>query len=66
MSHAALQRWTQSIPGHADSEEGWLDMTTNRFLEAIKRLLSAETYFRSRKETGKHEPEPPAPEDKQK
>ncbi|WP_272888012.1 hypothetical protein [Candidatus Mycolicibacterium alkanivorans] len=41
-------------------------MTTNRYLEALKRLLSAETYFRSRRETEKHEPEPPAPEDKPK
>jgi hypothetical protein len=41
-------------------------MTNNRCLEAIKRLLRAETYFRSRGEAKKGEPEPPAPEDKSK
>ena len=41
-------------------------MTNNRYLEAIKRLLRAETYFRSRQEAEKREPESPAPEDKSK
>ncbi|HUO37310.1 MAG TPA: hypothetical protein VMU34_05455 [Mycobacterium sp.] len=41
-------------------------MTTNRYLEALKRLLRAETYFRSRQQAQKPEPEPPAPEDKSK
>ncbi len=37
-------------------------MTTNRYLEALKRLLRAETYFRSRHKAEKREQEPPAPE----
>ena len=37
---------------------------TNRYLEAIKRLLKAETYFRSRQQAEEREPESPAPEDK--
>ncbi|HEX9176794.1 hypothetical protein [Mycobacterium sp.] len=38
-------------------------MTNGRFLEAIKRLLAAETYFRSREEAEEErEPERPAPE----
>jgi hypothetical protein len=41
-------------------------MTTNRYLEALKRLLRAETYFRSRQKAEKGEPEPPVPEDKSK
>jgi hypothetical protein len=41
-------------------------MTTNRYLEALKRLLRAETYFRSRQQAQKHEPKSPAPEDKPK
>ncbi|HYB39001.1 MAG TPA: hypothetical protein VEF72_26910 [Mycobacterium sp.] len=41
-------------------------MTTNRYLEAIRRLLRAETYFRSRQKAEKPEPELPAPEDKSK
>ena len=41
-------------------------MTNNRYLEAIKRLLSAETYFRSRHKAEKREPQPPPPEDKSK
>jgi hypothetical protein len=41
-------------------------MTNNRYLEALKRLLRAETYFRSRAEAKKRKPEHPAPEDKSK
>jgi len=41
-------------------------MTTNRYLEALKRLLRSETYFRWRQEAKKRELEPPAPEDKSK
>ena len=41
-------------------------MASNRYLEAIKRLLSSETYFGSRQKAEKREPEPPAPEDKSK
>ena len=37
-------------------------MTSNRFLEAIKRLLAAEKYFRSREKAEEREPERPAPE----
>ena len=37
-------------------------MTSNRFLEGIKRLLAAETYFRSREKAEEREPERPAPE----
>ena len=37
-------------------------MTNNRFLEAIKRLLAAETYFHWREEAEEREPERPAPE----
>ncbi|HYB38249.1 MAG TPA: hypothetical protein VEF72_22650 [Mycobacterium sp.] len=39
-------------------------MADNRYLEAIKRLLSAETYFRSREKAKEPEPKTPAPEDK--
>jgi len=41
-------------------------MASNRYLEAIKRLLSAETYFRLHQKAEKREPKPPAPEDKPK
>jgi hypothetical protein len=41
-------------------------MTNNRYLEAIKRLLRAETYFGSRAEAKKREPQEPAPDDKSK
>jgi hypothetical protein len=41
-------------------------MANNRYLEVIKRLLSAETYFRLREEAKEREPERPAPEDKSK
>jgi hypothetical protein len=41
-------------------------MANNRYFEAIKRLLRAETYFCSREEAKKREPEHPAPEDKSK
>ena len=34
-------------------------MATNRYLEVIKRLLSAETYFRAREEVKAKEPERP-------
>jgi len=37
-------------------------MANNRYLEVIQRLLTAETYFRSRqKEVKEHEPERPVP-----
>lgn len=39
-------------------------MANNRYLEVIKRLLSAETYFRSREEAQEREPEQPGPEEK--
>ena len=41
-------------------------MASDRYLETIKRLLSAETYFRSRQKAETREPEPLAPEDKSK
>ena len=41
-------------------------MTNNRYLEAIKRLLRSETYFRSRQQAKEREPEHPAPEDNSK
>lgn len=41
-------------------------MTTNRYLEALKRLLRSETYFRSRQEAKEREPQHPAPKDKPK
>ena len=41
-------------------------MANNRYLEAIKRLLSAETYFRSRQEAKEREPQHPAPKEKPK
>jgi hypothetical protein len=41
-------------------------MASNRYLEAIKRLLGAETYFRSHKKATELEPKAPAPEDKSK
>ena len=31
-------------------------MTSNRYLEALKRLLRAEAYFGSRKDAKEHEP----------
>jgi hypothetical protein len=37
-------------------------MTNNRIFETIKRLLAAETYFRSREEAEKRVHERPAPE----
>jgi hypothetical protein len=39
-------------------------MASNRYLEAIKRLLSAETYFRSHGKAEKHEPKASGPENK--
>ncbi len=39
-------------------------MASNRYLETIKRLLSAETYFRSHETDKEREPKAPAPEDK--
>jgi len=39
-------------------------MANNRSLEVIQRLLTAETYFRSRQEAKEHEPKRPAPEQK--
>ena len=41
-------------------------MASDRYLETIKRLLSAETYFRSLQKAETREPEPLAPEDKSK
>lgn len=41
-------------------------MTNSRYLEAIKRLLRSETYFRSRETAKERETEHPAPEDKSK
>ncbi len=38
-------------------------MTTKRYLEVIKRLLSAETYFRAREEAEAQEPERPLPDE---
>lgn len=34
-------------------------MANNRYLEIIKRMLSAETYLRSRKDADEHEPHHP-------
>ncbi len=39
-------------------------MAKNRYIEAIKRLLTAETYFRWRQEAKEREPERPGPEEK--
>jgi hypothetical protein len=39
-------------------------MASNRYLEVIKRLLSAETYSRLREEAREREPERPGPEQK--
>jgi hypothetical protein len=39
-------------------------MANNRYLEVIKRLLAAETYFRARQEANEREPERPGPEEK--
>ncbi|MDH6245706.1 hypothetical protein [Mycobacterium sp. OTB74] len=39
---------------------------TNRYLETIKRLLSAEAYFRSLEMVEKREAQPPAREEKSK
>ncbi len=39
-------------------------MANNRYLEIIKRLLTAETYFRSREEAEEHEQERPGPDEK--
>ncbi len=39
-------------------------MANNRYLGAIKRLLSAESYFRSREKANEREPKTPGPEDK--
>ena len=39
-------------------------MASNRVLETIKRLLSAETYFRSQRRTKDGEPKAPAPDAK--
>ncbi|WP_269430430.1 hypothetical protein [Mycobacterium haemophilum] len=39
-------------------------MANNRYLEVIKRLLGAESYFRWRQEAKEHEPTRPAPEQK--
>jgi hypothetical protein len=41
-------------------------MASNRYLETLKRLLRAETYFRSHQKAEKREPKPPAAEDKSK
>ena len=41
-------------------------MANNRYLEVIKRLLSAETYFRSRQRDNEREEERPAGEEKPK
>lgn len=41
-------------------------MTTNRYLEAIKRLLSAEGYFRSPQRVDRRESEPQVQKDKSK
>ncbi len=41
-------------------------MATNRYLEVIKRLLSAETYFRARQEARAPEPERRQPDEKPK
>ena len=38
-------------------------MANNRYLEVIKRLLSAETYFRRREEAKEPERERPHPEE---
>ena len=38
-------------------------MANNRYLEVIKRLLSAETYFRWREEAKEREQERPPPEE---
>jgi hypothetical protein len=37
-------------------------MADNRYLEIVKRLLSAETYFRSREEAQESEHDRPRPE----
>ncbi|GAS87172.1 uncharacterized protein RMCB_1268 [Mycolicibacterium brisbanense] len=37
------------------------DMTTNRYLEALKRFLSAQRYVRLRGERAKHQPARPSP-----
>ena len=39
-------------------------MANNRYLEIIKRLLTAETYFRSREEANEREQERPGPDEK--
>jgi hypothetical protein len=39
-------------------------MANNRYLEVIKRLLSAETYFRSRQEAKERQSEREVPEEK--
>ena len=44
----------------------WRLRRGNRYLEAIKRLLRSETYFRSRETAKERETEHPAPEDKSK
>ena len=41
-------------------------MANNRYLEVIKRLLTAETYFRWREEAKEREQERPHPEEKSK
>ena len=38
-------------------------MTNNRYLEIIKRLLTAETYFRRREEDKEREQDRPRPEE---
>jgi hypothetical protein len=39
-------------------------MASNRYLEAIKRLLGAEAYIRSCEDAKEHKPKPPGPKDK--
>ena len=41
-------------------------MANNRYLEVIKRLLTAETYFRWRQEAKEREQERPGPEEESK
>ncbi|WP_282101028.1 hypothetical protein [Mycobacterium sp. SM1] len=39
-------------------------MANNRYLEVIKRLLSAETYLRMREKANERKPQQPGPEQK--
>jgi hypothetical protein len=56
---AAAERSARNRP-----PEGRVEMASKRYLEAIKRLLSAETYFRSRDKAEKREPKAAVPENK--